>query len=338
MTAHAVAEETVNAGSLPIEPAAEAAAAAALLEIGDRLGVLPHLDTKAYTTAADLARATALPEEGVGNYLQALTAAGILEEDSGRVWLASDFPHVLYEAGYASWTVNANRPFIEHAREFLESPDEARRTYQRDGRQVAVSSQWMGSMGFYPAALGTILDQAPRHAVDLGAGTGRLLIEVLTAFPTATAVALDIDPGACAEARKAADRAGVGDRLTVTERPIQSIATDPSPVAGADVINAGFVFHDMMPDEEKIADQVLSQCRDALAPGGLLAITDIAPYVTNPRERRFSAIVTYFHKQFMTREPLSEPQWTEKLTAAGFESIQCVPLRFPTGRLYTARK
>jgi SAM-dependent methyltransferase len=337
---HAMTQDPISSEALPPEPASELAAAAAFLEIGDRLGVLPLLGTNEYAGTSDLARDAGLPEEGIANYLEALAAAGIAEESSqgsGQFHLVSNFHHILYEAGYTSWTMNANRPFIEHAREFLESPGKARQAYRRDGRQVAVSSQWMGSLGFYPAALGTILRQHPRRAADLGAGAGRLLIEVLLKIPAATAVALDIDAGACNEARRAATRAGVGDRLTVIQRPIQSIATDPSPVAGADVINAGFVFHDMLPDEEDIADQVLRECRKALAPGGLMAITDIAPYVTNPRERRFSAIVTYFHQQFMARKPLGALEWKEKLAAAGFGDVECVPLRFPTGRLYIAR-
>ncbi|WP_329236529.1 hypothetical protein OG417_32230 [Actinoallomurus sp. NBC_01490] len=94
----------------------------------------------------------------------------------------------------------------------------------------------------------------------------------------------------------------------------------------------------MMPDEEDVADGVLRQCRDALNPGGRLAITDAAPYVTNERERRFSAAVTYFHKEFMGRRLLTDEEWKAKLTAAGFDSVETVPLRFPTGRLHIARK
>lgn len=73
------------------------------------------------------------------------------------------------------------------------------------------------------------------------------------------------------------------------ERPIQSTATDPSPLEGADVIHAGFVVHDMIPDGEQIAKQVLVRCRDALQPGGLMALTEAVPYLRNEWERRFSA-------------------------------------------------
>jgi SAM-dependent methyltransferase len=234
--------------------------------------------------------------------------------------------------------MNANRPFIEHAREFLKSPEKAHKSYQRDGRQVAVSSQWMGSRGFYPIALGAILAARPQHVVDLGAGTARLLINILQEFPKSTAVALDIDAPSCEEARLAAERANVSERLMVVVRSIQSVATEPSPLAGADVIHAGFVFHDMMPDEEDVANLVMRQCRDALNPGGFLAITDAAPYPTDERERRFAAVVTYFHKQFMGRRLLGEEDWKRKLIGAGFDSVESIPLRFPSGRLHIARK
>jgi SAM-dependent methyltransferase len=336
---------TTSTEPFPAEPAADFASAAALLEIGDRLGLLTHLDSGDPVSPGTLARAAQLPEAGVANYLEAMVMAEIVEEVPGQenmFRVVPEFMQIRYEAGYASWTMNANRPFIENAREFLESPQKARSSYLRDFRQVAVASQWVGAVAFYAAALSTILDEQPSRVVDLGAGTARLLIEILGRRPGTTAVALDLDAAACAEASAAAARAQVGDRLTVVTRSIESLASDPSPVAGADVIHGGFVFHDMMPvDEqpgERIADLVLRQCLQALNPGGILAITDAVPYVTTPRERRFSAAMTYFHQQFMGRRLLTEAEWTATLTAAGFDRVTVVQHRFPSGRLYVARK
>lgn len=322
------------------EVAADMAAVAALLEIADRLGVIYLFERGQPFTLSDLAAAADVPEDGAAQYAEALLAAAVIVPvgTPGTYRAADDFDRRRHESGYLSWALNANRPFIEHAAEFLRSPLRARERYLRDGRQVAVSSQWMGSHAFYPAALGTILDAAPRHAVDLGAGTGRLLIEVLLALPESTAVALDLDHGACVEAVQAGRKAGVDGRLTVVERPIQSIADDPSPVEGADVVHAGFVFHDMMPEEEHIADAVLARCRQALRPGGIMAITDAVPYAPDDRERRFGAIVTYYHKQFMGRQLLDEKQWQDKLSSAGFSDVKCIQHRFPSGRLFVAAK
>jgi SAM-dependent methyltransferase len=321
--------------------APELAAAAALLEMGDRLGLVGVIETGADFTVSELALVADLPEAGVAGYCEALESAGIIEPvgSSGTTFRAvADFDLIQHQAGFVSWTMNANRPFIENARRFLSDPSLTSGIDLREGREVAVSSQWMGSKAFYPTALATILDTKPTVAVDLGAGTCRLLIEILRNLPQTHAVGLDLDPDACRAAGEAAQRAGVGDRLRVVERSIQSIATDPAPLEGAQVIHAGFVFHDMFPEEEDVADAVLANCRNALQPGGLMAITEAVPYLRNERERRFSAIVTYYHRQFMKRRLLTEEEWTAKLRAAGFSQVQAVELAFPTGRLFLAKK
>ncbi len=331
-----LSHEIEASGSAP-----DIAAAAALLEIGDRLGLLDVIGSGEQFSVATLAEAGQLPPAGVANYVEALESAAIIEPLTGDrdVFRAvADFSIIQHQAGYVSWTMNANRPFIENAREFLSAPAGTGQLYQRDGTQVAVSSQWMGSLAFYPAAFEAIAAVKPQRVSDLGAGTCRLLIELLTEFPGATAVGLDLDPGACQTAEHAAKQAGVSDRLAVLERSIQSVATDPSPVKGADVIHAGFVFHDMMPEEEDVADAVLANCRDSLSDGGIMAITEAVPYVRNPRERRFSSIVSYYHKQFMKRRLLSEGEWEHKLLDAGFGRVDIVELGFPTGRLFIAHK
>ena len=317
------------------------AAAAALLEMGDRVGLVPLIATGEEVTVESLAAATDLPGTGVLAYCNALESAGIIVESgsSGRAFRAADdFDTIQHQAGFVSWTMNANRPFIESARTYLSEPDLGSGIDLRDGREVAVSSQWMGSYAFYPAAIERILEAKPNVLVDLGAGTCRLLIEIMLRLPQTRGVGLDLDGASCDEARAAGERAGVGDRLTVVHRSIQSIADDPSPVENADVIHAGFVFHDMMPEEEDVADDVLASCRTALAPGGLMAITDAVPYLRNERERRFSAIVTFYHEQFMKRRLLTEEEWVSKLRGAGFTDVTAIELAFPTGRLFVAHK
>ncbi|WP_331766077.1 methyltransferase [Embleya sp. NBC_00896] len=331
-----LADEIAASGEAPA-----IAAAAALLEMGDRLGVLDVIVPGREFSVPDLAACADLPETGVADYLEAMESAGIITHapsTAGKFVTAPDFERIQHQAGYVSWVMNANRPFIENAREYLSNPGKASGAYTRDGRQVAVSSQWMGSKAFYPAALETILKARPERIADLGAGTCRLLIEVLQELPDCSGVGLDLDAPSCNAAKLAAEQAGVSDRLTVVERTIQSIASDPSPVEGSDVIHAGFVFHDMMPEEEHVADAVIANCRKALRPGGLMAITDAVPYLRNARERRFSSIVTYYHRQFMKRKLLTEVEWETKLRSAGFNDVKTVELGFPTGRLFVATR
>jgi SAM-dependent methyltransferase len=320
-------------------PAADCAATAAFFELGDRLGVLDRFVSGRDITAAELAAAADLPEPPVRAYLDALVAAALLERstvDPDGFRPAPDFAAQRYGAGYLSWALNANRPFIERAREFFADPEAARAAHGRDGRQVAVSSAWMGSLGFYPPLRAAIMDARPRRIVDLGAGSGALVIDVLSTLPKCTGIALDYSPGACAAAGEAARSAGVADRLTIAERSIQSMAQDPALLDGADVISAGFVFHDLMPAEEDVADKVLTNCRQRLAPGGIMAITEAVPYVDNGQERRFSALVSYYHIEFMGRRLLDESAWIAKLTNAGFTGVRIIQPPFPTGRIFIA--
>ncbi|MEU6541024.1 methyltransferase [Streptomyces sp. NPDC047000] len=311
----------------------------ALLEIGQRLGILPYLEDDEAVEAAALAAAVNLPVAGVEMLLTTYEAAAIIEkvpDREGAFRAAPSFPTLRYQAGYLSWALNANRPFIEHARAFLEDPESARTAYRRDMEQVAVSSQWQGEMAFYPSLVSVVLEAAPTRIVDLGAGTARMLIDVLQRLPDTTGVALDLAHDACAAARVLAASGGVADRLTVVERSIQSLATDDAVLAGADMITAGFVFHDMLPEEEATADAVLRNCRAALPEGGLLAVTDAVPYAATGWERRFSALVTYMHQQFMGRKLLTESEWGDKLSDAGFSDVLCVRQSSPTGRLFIA--
>jgi SAM-dependent methyltransferase len=320
--------------------AGDIAAVSALLEIGQQVGILP-LVWDAELSAAAVAEALGLPEAKVAEYLTVLCSAGLMERLPGEPVRYRRLPELVswrHRAGYISWAMNANRPYITHAREFFLDGPAARERHSRVGRDVAVSSQWVGSLSFYPATLEMIVARRPRRFVDLGAGSARLVIEVVLAVEGSTGVALDIDAGACAEAELAARRAGVQDRVTVVERSIQSLATDPELLAAADVVHAGFVFHDMMPDEENVADRILANCHRHLAPGGIMAITDAAPYVQNERERKFSALMTYYHHGFMGRRLLAEEEWAAKLRAAGFARVETSRHLLPSSRLIVATR
>lgn len=63
------------------------------------------------------------------------------------------------------------------------------------------------------AALKNTPLDAPIRILDLGTGTGCILISLLTELPHATGVAVDINPGALAVAKENASRHGVGSRI-----------------------------------------------------------------------------------------------------------------------------
>jgi hypothetical protein len=318
-------------------PVPDVAGAAVLLNIGERIGVLRLFEEGAVLRCNEIATTLGVGAGYLADYFEALESAGLLELSDDGYRVGDSMGDLIHAIGFASWTLNANRPFHEHALEFFRSPEAARKKYHRDMHQVAITSQWMGSRSFYPVAKEVLFSLKPTRFVDLGAGSARLLVDLLSHFPNSTGVALDFSAQACAAATSNARSAGVLDRLTIVERSIESIADDPSLLEGADVVHGGFVFHDMFPHDESTALKVLSACRHALQPKhGRLLITDAVPYPRGDHERMFGAAVTFLHKHFMGRRLLSEEEWSAKLLGAAFTKVDILVHSFPSGRLFSA--
>lgn len=322
-----------------LDTAADLAATAALLEIADELGIFEQLEGGLSVTAEELADAAGTPVSRMEGFLGALAAAGLVIRDSPSqsVRVTDAFPQLRTAAGYLCWALKANRPFIENPLAFFTDQDSAARLHARDSRDVAVTSRWVGSSDFYPEDLATLVNARPSHLVDLGAGAARLLIDALIELPAATGVAVDISAAACAVAAEDAAAAGVADRLRVVQRSIESLADDPSPIVGADIIHSGFAFHDLVPDVETFG-AVLRSCKNALAPNGFLAITDAVPYSDTARERMFSSLFTYLHEGFMNVRLPTEETWREIFLAAGFSDIQSSPHKMPGARLFIVKR
>jgi SAM-dependent methyltransferase len=321
-----------------LDAAADLAAAAALFEIADELGIFGRLECGAAVSAEELADTAGTPVSHMETFLGALAAAGLVVRDSPSrsVRVTDAFPQLRTAAGYLCWALKANRPFIENSLAFFKDHDSAARLHTRNSRDVAVTSRWVGLGDFYPTDLATLVNARPSHLVDLGAGAAQLLIDALIELPDATAVALDISPAACAVAAKDAAAAGVANRLCVVQRSIESLVDDPSPIAGADVIHSGFSFHDLVPDTETFG-AVLRSCKNALTPNGFLAITDAVPYSAIPRERLFSSLFTYLHEGFMNVRLPTEEAWRETFLAAGFSDIRSIPHKMPGARLFIVK-
>jgi SAM-dependent methyltransferase len=318
------------------EIAADLAANAALLEIAEVLGISALLDRLDPFTIDEVTAITDIPEASALSFLQALLSAGLVEKgaDARHFVPCADLADRRYQAGYLSWSLNANRPYIDHAADFLRQPGAAAGEYQRDGRRVAVSSRWVGSYGFYPGVISEITSRKPKHMADLGAGGAGLLIHLLTELPDSTGLALDLSAAAC---EQAARRADVQDRLTVINRSIESLIDDAGPIHRADVVHAGFVLHDVGVDAD-VLDCVLRTCRESLADDGCLIATDAVSYVDNPRERAFSALFTYLHSSSMGVRLRSEGKWRAAFQRAGFSNVTSTPLRMPGSRMFVAAR
>jgi len=319
---------------------ASLAGAAILLEIGAEYDVVDALRGGAPVDPQEAARRTGIPAVAMRQYLEALVTVGLAEtvRHDGQQPHFRETPllaQLVHDVGFLSWGLRACEPLIAHAREFATAMVQAQSLHPRDGGLVARTSRWMGEKAFYPQAERTMLALRPTRIVDFGSGSGQLLIKLLKQLPGATAVGIDINSGACEQARAAGAASGLSDRLTIFERPIQSLVHDPEPLQGADVIHAGWVFHDLLPTEESALDEILAVCCRT-ASTGTLVIVEGVPYATEAGEALFSAAYTFLHEGFMGRRLLTEAAWRKKLESAGFTRIEVEQLGIPGGRLFAA--
>lgn len=110
-------------------------------------------------------------------------------------------------------------------------------------------------------------DLAPGQTVlEVGCGTGNLLLAAARAQPAATLVGLDPDAAALDRARAKAARRGVSLRLE------QGYADDlPHADGSVDRVLSAFMVHHLPPEAKQA---MLHEVRRVLAPGGVLFLVD----------------------------------------------------------------
>ncbi len=157
----------------------------------------------------------------------------------------------------------------------------------------------------------------PGRIVDLGCGTGAGTFALLNRFPLARVIAVDASVEHLRRLREKADERGVADRV----HPVQADLDTTWPDLGtADLVWASASLHHMADPHH-----VLRKIHDTLAPGGLLAVVELAglprflpanaPETSPGLEERCHAASDRHHAQHL---PHLGADWGPKLTAAGF--------------------
>ena len=159
------------------------------------------------------------------------------------------------------------------------------------------------------AARRALLEQAViqqgNRVLDIGCGTGTLVVLLKRVHPAADVVGLDPDPKALARAKRKAERAslsvqfdqGFSDALPYTD-------------ASVDRVFSSFVFHHLQRDEK---EGMLREVRRVLRPGGVFTLLDFGG--PESRENGFLARVIHSSHQL---EDNSEDRILALMSQAGF--------------------
>ncbi|MET1075488.1 MAG: class I SAM-dependent methyltransferase [Umezawaea sp.] len=157
----------------------------------------------------------------------------------------------------------------------------------------------------------------PRQIVDLGCGTGAGTFALLTRVPDAHGTAVDSSVDHLRRLREKAGAEGVADRIHTV---LADLDADWPELGTPDLVWASASMHHMADP-----DRTLRRVHDALAPGGLFAVVELAGF---PRflpddapegrpglEERCHVASDRYHAEHV---PHRGADWGPKLTAAGF--------------------
>jgi 2-polyprenyl-3-methyl-5-hydroxy-6-metoxy-1,4-benzoquinol methylase len=266
---------------------------AALVVMGDKLGLYRALAGAGPLTPAELAERTGTAERYVREWLNAQAAGGSVayEAHSGRYTLPpeqavalTDEDSPAYLPGFfqiALGSVTDSPRITEAARsgagvgwhDHVHDVHEGCERFFRPGYNANLVSAWL-------PALDGVVDKLERggSVADVGCGHGASTIVMAQAFPNSRFHGSDYHDGSIATARERAQAAGVADRVRFDTAPAAAYAGD-----GYDLVTMFDCLHDMG-DPVGAARHV----RSTLAPDGTWMIVE--PQAGDRTEDNFNPV------------------------------------------------
>ena len=275
-----------------------AAANAALIKVGDRLGLYKELAANGPMTPADLAKATGTTERYIREWLSAQAAAGYVDYDAATgkfhmepeqkmAFADEDSPVFIGAIGDVMSAIVLDEPKIS----------EAFKTGKGVGWNDRAECLFCGTARFFRAsykhhlvqewlpALDGVVDKLTRGAnvADVGCGHGISTRLMAKAFPNSNFFGFDAHPGSIDAARKAVKEEGFGERLSFATATAKTFASN-----GYDLVCFFDCLHDM-------GDPVgaSAHVRQALAPEGTWMIVE--PFANDKLEDNLNPVGRIFY-------------------------------------------
>ncbi|MFC5995900.1 SAM-dependent methyltransferase [Pseudonocardia hispaniensis] len=297
-----------------------------LLAIGLRTGIVHDLAAHPGATAATLADRLRLHEAYTATWCRTAHGLGVLDLEDGGYRLAPHLDTILTDATDPRYLAGYVLLGTEIATRDLEATAEAMRTgavvpFQGRGdgftRLVAEATRGLQTMTVH-----TILPKLPGVAdalaaggtvLEIGCGTGTLLVAIAQRFPSAHCVGVDIDTDSLGVAAERLVTAGVDDRVRLHRGSV----ADAVHGAQVDVIVLVEVLHEIAPAQRP---RVIADAAAALRPGGWLVIVD-ETYPSTPQQARepqfWFPLMTGFEELLWGNVLPTREEQEELLRAAG---------------------
>ncbi len=175
----------------------------------------------------------------------------------GYVRLGTQFATEDYRLALDAFRTGATAPFQGRSHDFAQAVAQA-----IAGVNVMVARKILPGLAGAAEQL-----NAGGALLEVGCGTGNLLLQIAKTFAKTRCTGVEIDPTGLAAAREALRVAGLGDRVNVVEGDVATAV----PANAFDVVIMVEVLHEISPP---IRPAVIQGCARALRPGGWLVIVD----------------------------------------------------------------
>jgi 2-polyprenyl-3-methyl-5-hydroxy-6-metoxy-1,4-benzoquinol methylase len=252
-----------------------------LIDVGIRAGLFKTLAEAPGATAAELATRLGLHVPFVEIWCKTAYGMELLDADDGHGFrLAPFFDSILANPTHPRYLGGYVRLGTEVAAEDFKRSVSALRTGEvkpfqgrgDDFAQAVAESTWglqvVAVKKILPGLEGLALRlEAGGTVLEVGCGTGNLLVQLAKAFPRAHVMGVDIDADSLAVARTRIETAGFSQRAQAYQGGVEKAAT-PSSVDAVVMVE---VLHEIAPG---IRASVVKECAAALKPGGWMLIVD----------------------------------------------------------------
>ena len=252
-----------------------------LIDVGIRVGLFKALAEAPGSTGTELAQRLGLHAPFVETWCKTAYGMQLLDADQAlRYRLAPYFDSILANPTHPRYLGGYVRLGTEVAAADFQRCVQALRTGEvkpfqgrgDDFAQAIAESTWglqvVTAKKILPGLAGlTQRLEAGGTVLEVGCGTGNLLVQLAKAFPKARCIGVDIDADSLGSARQRLEKAGIADRAEARQGTVgQAVAR-----ASVDAVVMVEVLHEIAP---QLRPSVIKESAAALKPGGWLVIVD----------------------------------------------------------------
>ncbi len=250
-----------------------------LIHLGVQLGLFEALAKSPGATATQLAKQLGLQQRYVERWCMTAYGMELLDAEGGGYKLAPFFDVILaapshprYLGGYVRLGAEFAAPDFMHCLEAFKTGKDVPFQGRGDAFNLAIASSTWGlqvitAKKILPGLAG-LTDRlaAGGSILEVGCGTGNLLVQIAKAFPSARVVGVDIDAASVATARKRIADANLADRVEARHGSLTDL-----PAGSFDAAVMVEVLHEI---GQPIRPAVVKDTARVLNAGGWMVIVD----------------------------------------------------------------